>query len=266
LNFNSDKVTKISSLIQGALNELLIKKTLTANHISFTLPFELMYTMQVPYESTLLHNDLIEEFRWEFSLLYPFLNVNELVIQFLEIDKNEYSSMNSALVLSTPRKYLKMLNDICNSNNLKLKFVDNIHIASEKSLSINNNYNDKNLTLSVYFNSKNLSVLFSLHGKLIYYKLIPINSVREITDLLKDELHYNKVLNINPGVIDAAFICGDEITTQVVNSLNENTGIKFTQFNPFDRIIPNNNLFNNNFYKTKFNLFSPSAGIAYRLT
>ena len=266
LNFNTDKVTKISSLIQAAINELLLKKTLTAKHISFTLPFELLYSMQIPYESTLLHNDLIEEFRWELSLLYPFLNVRDLVIQFLEIDKSEYSNVNTALILATQRKYLKMLNEICINNKFKLKFVDNVHIASEKSLSINNNFNDKNLTLSVYFNSKNLSVLFALHGKLIYYKLIPINSVREISDHLKNELNHNNALKINPGVVDCAFISGDEITPQIVDSLSEDSGIKFTQFNPFDRIIPNNNLFNNNFYKTKFNLFSPSAGIAYRLT
>ena len=266
LNFNTDKETKISALIQGALNELLIKKTLTANTISFALPFELLYTMQIPYEPTLLHNDLIEEFRWELSLIYPLINVNELVIQFFEIDKNEFSNISSALVLSVQRKYLKMLNDICLNNNLKLKFVDNIHIASENSLAINNTFTDKNLTLSIYFNSKNLSVLFALNGKLIYYKLIPIYSVREISDHLKKELNNNAVLNVTPESLDAAFISGDEISSQVVASLSDDTGIKFNQFNPFDRIIPNNNLFNNNYYKTKFNLFSPSAGIAYRLT
>ena len=112
LNFNTDKETKISALIQGALNELLIKKTLTAYSISFTLPFEFLYMMQIPYEQTLLYNDLIEEFRWELSVLYPYVDANDLIIQFFDIDKNEFSGINSVFVLSTPRKYLKMLNDI----------------------------------------------------------------------------------------------------------------------------------------------------------
>ena len=185
INFERDKETKISALLQGAFDEIQIKKLLKSTSVSFTLPFDLFYIMQIPFDNTLLHQDLIEEFRWELSLLYPFLNLRDLVIQFLEIDKSEYSNVNTALILATQRKYLKMLNEICINNKFKLKFVDNVHIASEKSLSINNNFNDKNLTLSVYFNSKNLSVLFALHGKLIYYKLIPINSVREISDHFK---------------------------------------------------------------------------------
>jgi Tfp pilus assembly PilM family ATPase len=266
INFNNDREAKISALIQGAINELLIKKTLTANSISFTLPFEFLYMMQIPYESTLLQNDLIEEFRWELSLLYPFVDVNDFVIQFFEIDKNEYSNIDTALVLSTQRKYLRMLDNICNDNGFKLKFVDNAHIAYEKSLAVNNVFADKNLTISVYFNNKNLSVLFSLKGKLIYYKLIPINSVREISEYLKKEINFNKTLNIMPDSIEAAFICSDEITPQVVKSLSEEVGIKFIQSNPFSKIVPDQSLFNNNLYTTKFNLFAPSAGIAYRLS
>ncbi len=266
LNFNSDKETKISALIQGALNELLIKKTLTAYSLSFTLPFEFLYVMQIPYEQSLLYNDLVEEFRWELSLLYPFIDVNDLIIQFFDIDRNEFSNSSSALVLAAQRKYLKMLNDICKNIDVKLKFVDNIHIAAEKALEVNNSFSGKKLTMSVYFNNKNLSVLFSLNGKLIYYKLIPIYSVREISGHLKKELNFNKMLNINQKSIDAAFICGDEITSQIVDALIEESGIKFIQFNPFGRIVPNQNLFNNNYYTTNFNLFAPSAGIAYRLS
>jgi Tfp pilus assembly PilM family ATPase len=265
LNFNSDKETKILSLIQSALNELLIKKTLSANSVSFTLPFELQYIMQIPYESALIYSDLIEEFRWEFSLLYPYVNANDLVIQFFEIDKNEFSRIDTVLVIATQRKYLRMINNICNENNFKLKFIDNIHIAAEKSLSINNNLNDKNLTLSVYFNSKNLSLIFSLKGKLIYYKLIPVNSARDISSNLKKEINFNKLLNIKPEEIEAAFISGDEISPQAVNALSEEIGIKFIQFNPFGRLEPDQNLFKNILYTSKFNLFSSSAGIAYRL-
>ena len=265
LNFNTDKETKISALIQGALNELLIKKSLTANSVSFTLPFEFLYTMQIPFEPTLLYNDLLEEFRWELSLLYPYVNPNDLVIQFFEIDKNDFSSSNSALVLSTDRKHLKMLNDVCTNNSLKLKFIDNIHIASEKSLEVNNNFTDKKLTLSVYINSKNLSVIYELKGKLIYYKLIPIYSVREITNHLKKEINFNKLLNVSPKSIDTAYICGDELSQEIVKTISNELGVHFVQYNPFGRIVPGQSLFNNIYYTTKFNLFAPSAGIAYRL-
>src|SRR3989337_2859291 len=87
LNFEKDKETQISALLQGAFNELIIRKALKSNSVSFTLPFELFYTAQLPYDNTLLHQDIIDEFRWELSVLYPFAQVKDLVIQYIEIEK-----------------------------------------------------------------------------------------------------------------------------------------------------------------------------------
>lgn len=46
INFEIDKETKISALLQGAFDELIIKKNLKSTSASFTLPFELFHTMQ----------------------------------------------------------------------------------------------------------------------------------------------------------------------------------------------------------------------------
>ena len=54
VNFDDDKETKISSRIQGAFNEILIKKPLESKSVSFALPFELFNSLQVPYDNTLL--------------------------------------------------------------------------------------------------------------------------------------------------------------------------------------------------------------------
>ena len=97
INFEKDKETKISALLQGAFNEIQIKKLLKSTSVSFTLPFDLFYIMQIPYDNTFLHQDLIEEFRWEFSVLYPHIKVDDLVIQYMEIDKNNIYEQNSAL-------------------------------------------------------------------------------------------------------------------------------------------------------------------------
>lgn len=273
LNFSSDKETKISTIIQNALNELLIKKTLTSGSVSFSLPFDLFQLMQVPFEDNLLHQDLIEEFRKELSILYPFVPSKDLVIQYFQIDKNNYIEMNTAFVLAIQRKYLNLLNNLCSYNNLKLKFIDNIHISSEKSLSVIKAYSGKNLTLSIYLNSKNLSIIYSLKGKLIFYKLIPLNDVREITEHLKreinssnDEGNSNNIgANLNRQSIESTYICGEDLTPSIVDSLSDEVGLSFIQFNPFDKITPNEKLFENFYYLDKYNSFSPSAGISFRL-
>ena len=150
IDFENDRETKISALLQGAFDELLIKKNFNSNSASFTLPFELFQTMQVPYDATLLYQDLLDEFKWELSVIYPYISTKNLVLQYFEIDKGPFNDTSSALVFAVQRRYLQMLDGFCKKNNLKLKFIDNLHIAAERSLSVSNAIVYKGLTLSVY--------------------------------------------------------------------------------------------------------------------
>lgn len=265
IDFESDKETKISALLQGAFDELLIKKNFNSSNASFTLPFEIFNSMQVPYDPTLLYQDLIEEFKWQFSVNYPYLSTKNLVLQYFEVEKCIFNERSSALVFATQRKYLQLLDTFCKKNNLKLKFVDNLHIAAERSLSVSNAIVYKGLTLSVYFNNRFLSVLFSINGRPLYFKVIPLNDASEITDHLVKETSHSSALNINRSQIEAAFISGDEISPAVVRTLKKALGLDFIAFNPFDKIRPQPNLYENKLYLEKYNSFSSAAGIAFRI-
>ena len=265
INLETDKDTKISALLQGAFDELLIKKPLKAASISFTLPFELFHIMQVPYDNTLLYQDMIEQFKWELSVLYPYLSTKNLVIQYIEIEKNAFNIMPSSIVFGIQRKYLQMLSGFCQQNNLKLKFIDNLHIAAERALSVGNALVYKGLTLSIYFNNKFLSVLYAFNGKPIYFKVIPLNDASEIMEHLLRETKPSPSLKVERSQIEAAFICGDEISVSVVQTLNKTLGLNFILFNPFDKIKPSPSLYDSKLYLEKFNSFSSAAGIAFRL-
>jgi Tfp pilus assembly PilM family ATPase len=265
INFENDKETKISALLQGAFDELLIKKNLKSNSASFTLPFELFHTMQIPYDTTLLYQDLIDEFRWEFSVNYPFISTKNLVLQYFEIDRGPFNETNSALVFAVQRRYLQMLDNFCKKNNLKLRFVDNLHIAAERSLSVSNAIVYKGLTLSVYFNNKFLSLFFAFNGKPLYFKVIPLNDASEITDHLVKETSASSILHIDRNQIEAAFISGDEISPAVVQTLKKTLGLDFIAFNPFDKIRPMPDLYESKLYLEKYNSFSSAAGIAFRI-
>lgn len=265
INLETDKDTKISALLQGAYDELLIKKSLKATSISFTLPFELFHIMQVPYDNTLLYQDMIEQFKWELSVLYPYLSTKNLVIQYIEIEKNAFNLMPSSIVFGIQRKYLQMLSGFCQQNNLKLKFIDNLHIAAERALSVGNALVYKGLTLSIYFNNKFLSILYAFNGKPIYFKVIPLNDASEIMEHLLRETKPSPSLKVERSQIEAAFICGDEISGSVVQTLNKTLGLNFILFNPFDKIKPSPSLYDSKLYLEKFNSFSSAAGIAFRL-
>lgn len=265
IDLEKDKDTKISALIQGAFDELMIKRPLRANSVSFTLPFEIFNVTQIPYDNTLLNQDLIEEFRWEFSILYPYISTKNLVVQHHEIEKSVFNEISTSLVFGIQRKYLQMLHAFCQKNNLKLKFVDNLHIAAERALSVCNALIYKGLTLSVYFNNRFLSILYAFNGKPIHFKVIPLNDAGEIMEHLVRETKPSPSLRVERDQIEAAFICGDEISGSVVETLNKTLGLNFILFNPFDKIKPSPSLYDNKFYLEKYNSFASAAGIAFRL-
>ncbi len=265
IDFENDKETKISALLQGAFDELLIKKNFNSNSASFTLPFELFHTMQMPYDTTLLYQDLLDEFKWELSVIYPYISTKNLVLQYFEIDKGPFNETSSALVFAVQRRYLQMLDGFCKKNNLKLKFIDNLHIAAERSLSVSNAIVYKGLTLSVYFNNKFLSLFYAFNGKPLYFKVIPLNDAGQITEHLIKETSQSSILNVQRLQIEAAFISGDEISTAIIQTLKKVLGLDFIPFNPFDKIRPVPDLYESKLYLEKYNSFSSAAGIAFRI-
>jgi Tfp pilus assembly PilM family ATPase len=265
LNFEQDKETKIISVLQGAFDELLVRKPLKSNLISFTLPLDLFHIMQVPFDNTLLNQDLLEEFRWEYSVVYPFLPSNDLAIQYIEIDKNNLTEAGTAIVIALPRKYLQIISNFCEHNRLKIRFIDNVHIAGDRALFVNNLQIDKGLVLSVYFSDNILSVIFSYDSKPVYFKTIPLNDAGEIIPLLQNEINSNSYIKINRNFIENAFITGENISPSLVKSLAAAIGINFRQYNPFEKIKPDASLYKNKLYSERFNSFASAAGIALRL-
>ena len=265
LNLEFDKETKINSLLQSAYNEILIRKPIKSNFVSFTLPLDLFHIMQVPFDNTLLNQDLIEEFRWEYSILYPYLPSNDLVIEYMEIDKNKINETGTAIVIALPRRFLQIIHNFCTQNKLKIRFIDNAHIASDRALFVSNLLIDKGLVLSVYFSDNNLSVIFSYDSKPVYFKIIPLLDAGQITTVLLDEINNNQFIKVNKNFIENAFIAGVDISFSLAKSLSDAIGLNFKFFNPFEKITPETNLYQNKYYIEKYNSFSPAAGVALRL-
>ena len=265
INFEKDKDTKIISIIQSAFNELLIKNKLKSKSVSFALPFELFYIIQVPYHNTLLHQDLEEELRWEFSVLYPFTPTKDLSIQYIEVEKNNLINFNSVIAVAIQRKFITLFQNFCSDNNLKLDFIDNIHTASERALTVNLPDAAKGLNLSIYFCNKFLSLLFTLNGKPVQFKLIPLNDAGEIPSILLTETSPQESFGINRNLIDQVFISGEEISNTIIKALENTLVVPISNFNPFEKIKPVPELIENRYYSEKFNSFSSAAGIALRI-
>ena len=265
LKLKEDKETKIISVLQAAFNEILIRNRLKAKAASFTLPPELFYTVQIPYDSTLLYQDLYEEIKWQLSILYPYVFINDLVIRNLELQKNRIINEDTILVSAVKRKYLHWLKYFCEGNNLNIKFIDNSHFASERALTSSQEIKDW-ITLSLYISNNYLSIIFSLKAKPFLFKILPFDTASEIPQILLRETSPTEKVNLNRSMIKAYYISGEELSNSFVNSLNENTGINFKLFNPFENIDPDPELIENIHFSRKSSAFSPAAGIAFRIS
>lgn len=265
LNFEKDKETKIFSVLQTAYNELLVKKQAEYTSISMALPFEFFHIMHIPYDNSLLHEDLVEQFRWEFSVNFPYLNVRDLVIQYYQMEKNNFLDYNSAIVLGIPRRYLHFVFGFCEKNNLLLKVVDNAHFATERALSVNHQLERKGLVLSLYIADKHISVMFIYKGKPVHCKFIGLANASQIISLVQEEIKTSEYINGDMDRLEAAFICGDDISDTIAGALSQKTGINFLKFNPFDKLPFNPELLKNKNYIENYNSYCAAAGISYRL-
>ena len=265
IDYKSDSETKILARLQAAFDEFRFRKPVKSRTLSFSLPLEMFYISQLPFDNTLLHRDNMEEFKWEFSVMYPFLIPEELILQYLEVEKNMIFTKNTALVYAIERKYLKMLENFCEQNDLKLGYIDNAHLASERALSLSNSFIKQGLRLSIYVANKKLSIILSLDGKTISQKVHKLESQNDIQQFLENELSPTQSKKIMKGLIQAAYITGENVTNALAKNLTEKTGIDFISFNPFDKLTTTPTILESILYSQQFNSFSSAAGIAYRI-
>ncbi|MEJ2493196.1 MAG: hypothetical protein P8Y79_02580 [Ignavibacteriaceae bacterium] len=265
LNFRNDKENKILSQMQAAYDQMRSYKPIRSSTISFSLPLELFYITQLPYDNTLLHRDIMEEFKWEFSVLYPFIPPDEISLQYLEVDRNMIFTKNTAIVYGIERKYLRILHKFCEQNNLKLGYIDNAHLSSERALALSDSFIKQGLRLSIFISEESLSNMLSLDGKTIAQKVYTLKSKNDIRQLIEQDITPSKSRNIMKGLIQAGYITGDDVSESLVQILSNKIGIGFLAFNPLDKLTPLNKIKESPLYIKKYNSFSAAAGIAFRI-
>lgn len=264
LDFTTDKNSKILEQLQAAYNEILLDFPVKASSTAFALPNDFFYVMQVPYENSLKTEDLIREFKWEFSILYPYVDPEGLVIQFIEIPKNSYMKHQTAIIIAVRQKYLQVLDAFCKKNNIILKHIEAPHIAAERIFTVSKNNLFNKIIVSVFISNKDISIIISDNLRPVYFKIIKNIDFNKIPEIIKEELNTNCIIDIKADNADHCYVLGDSLNLTFLERLNKITGIKFELFN-----LTGNMEFSlqqeDSKYLNKVNSFSASAGAAIRL-
>lgn len=261
IDFINDKETKILAMLLAAYEELCIKNQIASSSVSFSLPQELFITAALPIEQSLLHSDLVEEFRWRLSIMYPFYNWNDYVLRYFETSGMNPDEGDSALVFALNRKYIKIVNDFCAKINVKLRFIDHCHLASNNLLMLNSE-KGRNVQLSLFLAQKIFSVLITMSGKPIYYEDIPISKFQEITGLIKEKMVGLRNDSFN---FTDATLFGDSSSHAIAKVLSELTGINFSLINPFKHFAAEDTFLTSKYFTETNHFFAPSAGTAIRI-
>ncbi len=263
IDFEDQSEINLFNQLQAAFDEIKIRNPVSSNIASFTLPPELFITIQLPYDANLNQNEIREEYIWEISQLFPYIPVDELAIKFYELESNFLPGKNNALVVALHKKYLVIIKNFCTKNNLTPKLVDNASITANSFINSIGNLEKDMVSFNIY-NSKNFVTLFvNVCSKPVYVKVIQKDNNGLISSIVK-ELNKKEFNKIRTSSFIYSKIAGDELESDSLSELQNETGLEFKQFNPFDIIKFKSGYQNLELHNDSYSSFTSAAGIASR--
>lgn len=260
-----DKETKIISVLQRAFNEINLRKPLKSSNVSFTLPHDFFYILRIPFDKTLINADQINHLKWEFSVCYPHINVDDLLIQKIETLQSEFIPQDSIIAFGLNRKRLKILTSFCSQNKLKLKFVDNSHFSSDICVSLNENIGEGEIIMTLFIGDLYLSIEFLRGSTPFYFKAAPLNHAGEIIPAIKNEFIPRADLNINPKSVSRIYAYGEDLSSSILEQLRSALNMRIIRVDPFEKVYYNPDLNDSKLFVEKKHNFTFSAGAAYRM-
>jgi len=265
LNFETDKETKLLVTIQSAFNEILIKGLLSTTEVSFSLPLRCFTFFQIPYDNTLMQKDLENQFKWEFSVLYPHKNVNDYQFQFYEMEKSIFLKEPKAIVVALKKKLIDLLYTFCDRNNLRISTVDCDIIAFDKSVQMLNPQQKQGFTGSIYLDEALVSFELLYDQKPIFMKVFTLKNKTDLIKELRSILSAEIPVDLSRYKIDKCYIGGDEVTMSFVTQIEEQLQIPSSLANPFMQFGISEEFQNEKYYRERGHSFAAAAGITFRL-
>ncbi|MFA3783758.1 hypothetical protein ABRY23_11915 [Melioribacteraceae bacterium 4301-Me] len=252
------------TILQNSFNKISSRRKLNSKNVSFTLSNEFFKICELPYDASLIKKDLLNHFKWELSILFPQTNKDDLYIQHIEVDKSNIRKQKKAIVFALSKKLINVLHNFSVKNRLELRFVDNAHIASNAIIVIEG-LNSQNETVgSLLLNANNCSISILDGNYPVYFKHTNLSNSLHV-DFIKSELTaISESKKINT-IIKKLFLFGDAVNDNFLEELRSNFSISIIRTNPFTKLLTDESIQKNNFFRKKNYSFCAAAGIALRI-
>lgn len=252
------KEPKFITILQNSFNEIVLRKPLSSNIISISLPNSYFNIFEIPVDKNLTKNDLDDYVKWELSKLYPTKNRDYFAANKIKLNSINYQSLHKVLVYAIPNFVLKRIHKFCLRNNFILKLIDNAHTAV--SPFIQSDLTSNNI-LSVHIENKELTSLFFYNGKPVGLKKNKLDSITQIPIIINEIINY---FNLESEDTLKLYLSGNNVTSELKNNISTSSIITISEINPFRELIFSENLDENKFQTTNHSRFASVAGIALR--
>ena len=257
---SNTKEAKFIHILQNAFNEIILRKPVSSSKISFGLPPHYFKIFELPVDKNLTKNDVNDYIKWEISKLFPSYNTT-FSFQKIVLSTPNYEQCKKILIFAIDQNFLKRIHKFCTRNNLKLQFIDNLHIASSSLIFSNN---DLKNYLSVFIEDNNISSFLFSEENLLFarsdkYKFVP--EISEMINEVLDKIISNKIINS----VDTIILFGNSVTQELCNEVSTITEINVERVNPFNKIKISDRMLENKYVSDLAEKFSAPAAISFRI-
>lgn len=256
--------SKLTAILQDSFTKLNQKNNLTSIYYSFCLPNNFFKIFEIPYDTTLTKKDLVDHLRWELSILYPHIDEENYLIQFVEVNKTSVRIQNRAIIFALDKNIVNSINNFCKSNNLELKYIDNAHLASNAFLHLSKAFEKNEITLSIYIDQSSSSIAVIEGVTPFFFKVLNEGGLN-IIDQLQMLIKQLEDLNIGINSISKIILSGQNVTDEFLSKISTVLNSSIIKINPFERLRIDEKLNVNRLVTSQFNSFTAATGIAIRI-
>ena len=262
LNFSESEIVNV---LQNSFNNIIQKKKLQSKNVSFALSHEYFKICQIPYENTLLAKDLIEYLKFEFGVLFPHCSHEDYIIRHHEINNEVLLNNKTTILIAVNKKIVNAIHKFCQRNFLKLKSVDNIHVASNSFILIEQTGSRKEMIGSILADGDYLSYILLDEKQPVYFKTKRISNKSDFSGEIQKEIFQLEKLNLNIVDISKWYIGGDLANDDFIQEIKNKINISLFRYNPLDKIKISPHIYENELFIEKYFAFTAPAGMALRI-
>ncbi|PID61403.1 MAG: hypothetical protein CR986_02905 [Ignavibacteriae bacterium] len=255
------KESKFIHILQNAYNEIILRKSISSDKVALSVPHNIFKIFELPIDNNLTKNDIKDYIAWEISKLLPAEPENSLSYQTINLINPKQENFKRVLIYVIPKLKLKFIHKFCSRNNLRLKLVDNAHIAA--SLLIPKEFNNENY-LSVNIETDDYSFIYFHKGKIALEEHKQLDSVSDLNKLVSKFIkNLEERFGIN-SKIKNIFLFGSLSSSEVKHNLEEQLNIMVNIIYPFKNLKISEQLQENKIITNNFSKFTSVTSMALR--